>query len=126
MLLQRLAVADRLGQAGGRGNRVWIAAGFARRCERRASRRFGVPDFAGRLVGESRRALVIARFAAAALVGPRLARLVEAVSAADVGPLLAGLRVALAAAIPIARLDTEMMPSFAPSTAARSQLLRCM
>ena len=37
-----------------------------------------------------------------------------------------GSRVVLAAATPMARLDTDMMPSLAPSTAALSQLLRCM
>ena len=31
----------------------------------------------------------------------------------------------LAAAIPIARLAVDKIPSFAPNTAARSQLLRC-
>lgn len=37
-----------------------------------------------------------------------------------------GALVELAAAIPIARLEIEIIPSFAPKTAARSQLLRCM
>jgi hypothetical protein len=37
-----------------------------------------------------------------------------------------GSRVVLAAAMPIARLETEMIPSFAPNTAARNQLLRWM
>jgi hypothetical protein len=37
-----------------------------------------------------------------------------------------GSRVELAAATPIAKLDTEIMPSLAPKTAARNQLLRWM
>jgi hypothetical protein len=37
-----------------------------------------------------------------------------------------GSRVVLAAVIPMAKLEMEMIPSFAPSTAALSQLLRWM